>query len=105
MKWRSLSVDVHALDRETRDVIDRDVLELWVFRPVFVEDEEQFLRSAEGEDRQEDASAALEDRSDEVCGKRGVSRDVQRRARRWLTGELGLLLQPRLVRLDTTRRQ
>lgn len=59
-KRHSLSVDVHALYRQARDVIDGDVLELGVFRPVLVKNEEQFLRSAEGEDWEENAPASLQ---------------------------------------------
>jgi len=66
----ALSVDVHALDGEARDVVDRDVLQLGVLGPVLVEDEEKLLRSAEGEDGQKDAAAALEDRLDETCEAR-----------------------------------
>ena len=61
-----LAIDVHAFDGEARDVVDRDVLQLGVLGPVFVEDEEDLLRSSEGKDGEENATAALQDRLYEV---------------------------------------
>jgi hypothetical protein len=65
-----LAIDVHAFDGEARDVVDRDVLQLGVLGPVFVEDEEDLLRSSEGEDGEQNATAALQDRLYKVCGRR-----------------------------------
>ena len=50
-------VDGHALLGQRRRVVDRDLVELRVRSPVFVEDEEQLLRPAQGEDWDEAAAA------------------------------------------------
>jgi hypothetical protein len=42
------------------------MLQFRVFRPVFVQDEQQFLCSTEGEDREEDTTTAFDDRLDEI---------------------------------------
>jgi hypothetical protein len=63
----SLPVDVHTLDCETRDVVDGDVLEFGVLRPVLVEDEEKLLSATEGEDGEKDTTSTLNNRLDQVC--------------------------------------
>ncbi len=53
-------VDEHALAREVAGVVDGVALVLAVLAPVFVEDEQQLLGAAEGEDGHEDAPATVE---------------------------------------------
>lgn len=54
-------VDGHALLGERGGVVDGNVVKFGVLRPVFVQDEQEFLGSAEGKDGDE-ATAAASDR-------------------------------------------
>lgn len=66
----ALAIHVHALHRETRDVVDRDVVQLGVGRPVLVEDQEQLLRSTQREYGQQDSAATLHNTLHQRCDVR-----------------------------------
>lgn len=60
-EMNALPVDVHALHRETRDVVNWDVVQLRMLAPILVQDQEQLLRSTKGEYGEEDSATTLHD--------------------------------------------